>query len=545
MIMIRSEIRAIIEAAVKSAFGNIVVPDFSTAVPENPEHGDYATNVALLLARIVKKNPMEIAEVLARQLAMYNPQLITNVAHPGFINFRLSDIVLQKELSEILKKKNAYGSQRGAANSQKVQIEFISANPTGALTIGNGRGAFLGDVLANTLTKAGYRVTREYYINNARASTQIKELGKTGLEKGTTYLTPELQRVMVKCNKKIDALKKKSPKNLDGEVGHLLAQEIQKENKRFITNTLKIKFDSWFEEEALYTKKLPERILGELTKTGYAYKKDGAVWFRATKFGDSEDRVLIRSDGDPAYLLPDLAYHKDKFSGRKFSRAIDIWGADHHGYVPRLKAGLQALGIPAEPLTVIITQLVRLIKDGEEVKMSKRAGTAILFSDLIKEVGLDGARFFFLMHSSDTHMDFDMTIAQERSMKNPVYYVQYALVRCHSILRKRQTLNAKCQTIDKKSKIIEILNTAEERALLKKLIQFPEVVGDTAMDYQVHRLTRYGMELAAGFHHFYEKHRVITEDTAKSEARLVLVAATKIVLHSLLDLLGISQPERM
>lgn len=540
--MIRSEIRAAIEMAVKNAFGNITIPDFSVEQPENSEHGDYATNVAMVLARVVKKSPMETAAALARQLVTYNSQLITDVAPPGFINFRLSDAALQKEFLEILKKKEKYGSS--AKKKEKIHIEFISANPTGALTIGNGRGAFLGDVLANVLSHAGSPVTREYYVNNAKASTQIKELGKTGLGIGATYLTSELKRVIARCKKKIGALKKKNPDNLEGEVGRLLAHEIQKENKKFIVGTLKIKFDNWFDEEALYKKKLPERILGKLAKAELSYEKEGALWFRATQFGDTEDRVLIRSDGAPTYILPDLAYHLDKFVARKFGRGIDIWGADHHGYVPRLKAGLKALGIDEKKLRVIITQLVRLVKDGKEVKMSKRAGTAILFSDLIREVGLDGARFFFLAHSPDTHMDFDMALAKERSLKNPVYYAQYAFVRCGSVLRKAQMANGKWQ-IKHKTQILKNLNTTEEQALLKKLIQFPEIIEDTAGDYQAHRLTRYATELAGAFHNFYEKRRVITEDVAVSVARLALTQATRIVLQNILGLMGISTPKKM
>jgi arginyl-tRNA synthetase len=547
--MIRSEIRKAIEASAKSAFGDISIFDFSVERPENPEHGDYATNIAMVLARVVKKNPMEIAALLVEAFSVQRSAFSVHMAPPGFINFRLSDAAMQKEFFEILKRQEKYGT--GVKKKEKIHIEFISANPTGLLTIGNGRGAFLGDALANVLSAAGFSVTREYYVNNAKASTQIKELGKTGLDVGTTYLTPELKRVIARCKQKIGALKKKNSKNLAGEVGHLLAREIQKENKKFIANTLKIKFSNWFEEEELYQKKLPERILDELTRSDLVYEKDKAIWFRASQFGDGEDRVLIRSDGDPTYILPDLAYHWDKFVVRKFARAIDIWGADHHGYVPRLKAGLQALGISDEKLRIIITQLVRLVKDGAEVKMSKRAGTAILFSDLIREVGLDAARFFFLAHSPDTHMDFDMALAKERSLKNPVYYVQYAFVRCMSILRKirnpKPHAYRQAGEIRNKFKIqiIKILNTTEERALIKKLIQFPEIVEDTARDYQAHRLTRYATELAAEFHNFYEKQRVITEDAVVTDARLALIAAVKIVLGSALDVLGVSRPKTM
>ncbi|MDO8600352.1 MAG: arginine--tRNA ligase [bacterium] len=576
--MIRSEIRKTIEAAVKSTFGDIAVPDFSVAAPENSEHGDYATNVAMLLARVVKKNPMEIAEALVRQLTIDNIQLTTTVAVPGFINFRLPDEVLQKEFSEILKRQEKYGS--GAKKKEKINLEFVSANPTGPLTMANGRGGFLGDVLANILEKVGYDVIREYYINDA--GFQITKLGESifkaqnrfpfdiVFEYKAEYVKElankiklnnldgvKLAALIIKAKDKFDVAKKvysgldkenqiigmrmlldnpRDKKNYDdlcSKYGYIACDELVS----LIRLSLKkagIKHDVWFsEEQNLHKKKELQKALELLRKKGLVNKKDGAEWL--------DDNVVIKSDGQSTYFLADLAYHYDKFVKRKFDIAIDVWGADHHGYVARMKNGMQAFGIDSNRLHILITQFVRLVKDGEEVRMSKRAGEFITLDELLEEVGLDAARFFFLMHSPDTHMDFDLDLAKKHSMDNPVYYVQYAHVRCQSILAKSQITNNKSQIKPK----IQILNTTEERALIKKLFQFPEVVEDTARDYQAHRLTRYATELAGEFHNFYEKHRVITEDEAINEARLALVVAVKIVLGSVLDLLGVSKPERM
>ena len=355
----------------------------------------------------------------------------------------------------------------------------------------------------------------------------------------------------------IKKLKEKNPQNLEGEVGHLLAKEIQKDNQKFIEKILKIKFDKWFSEQSLYDKKEIEKTLNEFKKKKLVYEKEGALWFKSSQFGDSEDRVLIRSPrlagqaGEPTYFLPDLAYHFDKFKIRKFNKVIDIWGADHHGYIARMKAGIKALGIESGKLTVIITQLARLVKGGKEFKISKRKGTYVTMEDLIKEIGLDAARFFFLMSAPDTHMNFDLDLAKEKSMKNPVYYVQYAAVRAQSIIKKTKSLKLKA-----KSKVdFKLLNTKEDLDLIRILARFPEIVQETALNYNPQALARYSIELAKQFHNFYEKERVIgpsfadatagREEKELATARLVLVQATLVVFKNIFSLLGISMPKKM
>ena len=518
-------------------------------IPENEKFGHYSTNLALRLAKSQGKNPMEIANGINEKLRIKNSELFskTEVAAPGFINFWLSEKILQDELKEILKNKENYGSLNLGEN-KKVSIEFISANPTGQLTIGNGRGGFLGDVLARILEFGGYKVSREYYINNAKTSTQIKELGKTVLGQGQSYLTEDLKSKILKFKNKIKNLKNKKIGNSEGETGYLLANEIQKENQKFIVKDLKIKFDRWFNEEDLYQSGAVKKLLEDLKKKKLVYEKEGALWFKTKNFGDSEDRVLVRTPrlagqaGEPTYFLPDLAYHLNKIKIRKFDEAIDIWGADHHGYLPRLKAGLKALGISEDKLKAIITQLVRLKKGGEEVKMSKRTGEFITLKDLVEEAGLDAVRFFFLMSSPDTHMDFDLDLAKEQSLKNPVYYVQYAYARICSILKKLKVKNEKLKVPVKN---LKLLNHQSEIGLIKQLIKFPEIIEDVAKDYQVQKLPRYAQELAQVFHQFYGDCRVLTEDKKLSGARLNLISSTKIVLKNVLDVMGISAPEKM
>lgn len=536
--MIRSEIQHSIQSAVRSAYGQIEIPEFSVAPPDNSEHGDYATNAALVLANVLKKPPMEIASAIAESFVIRHSSFVIKVAPPGFINLRISPETLHNELKEIFIKKNQYGRSKVKGQMSKVNLEFISANPTGPLTIGNGRGAFLGDALAKVLSLSGHKVTREYYINDARASTQIQELGKTILGKGEAYKGKYTDEIKMRLKRRFNKFQ-----NLNMEdAGFAAAQEIQKDNKKFIEKILKIKFDVWYSEEKLYKNRLVKKTLEELVRRDVTYRKDNAVWFRASRFGDSEDRVVIRTGGAPTYFLPDVAYHAEKLTTRKFDKVIDILGADHHGTFPRVLAGLRALGLDANRVTGIFTQIVRLMRSGKEVKMSKRLGQFVTLEELVKEVGLDTARYFFLEKSPDTHMDFDLDLAKERSAKNPVYYIQYAHARIVSIFKKS---NLGRFDSDLSESNFQLLCAPEELTLIKKLIQFPEVVEDTANDYQVHRLTRYAYELARSFHNFYEKHRVITEDTNLMRARLALVRATQIVLQLTLDLLGIQAPRGM
>ncbi|MBI5079310.1 arginine--tRNA ligase [Candidatus Wolfebacteria bacterium] len=526
-------------------------------IPENEQFGHYSTNVALKLAKLSKKKPLEVAENLKSSILNLKSDFFQKieVAPPGFVNFWLSEKVLQDELKDILKQKEKYGrSTLRQAQGKKVQIEFISANPTGPLTIGNGRGGFFGDVLANILKFVGHKVAREYYVNDAKVSAQIKELGKTAMGEGKTYSTKNLESQIAKIGAKLKNLSaswrtKKLKNDLYGEAGYLLAQEIQKNNKKFIEKILKIKFDKWFSEESLYQNGSVNKILSELKKKNLVYEKDGALWLKTSDFSDSEDRVLVRKSrlagqvGEPTYFLPDLAYHLNKFKIRKFNKVIDIWGADHHGYEPRLRAGLKALGIFENgdgKFQVIITQLARLIRNGEEVKMSKRKGEYITLEDLIKEIGLDAARFFFLMSSPGTHMNFDLSLAKEKSLKNPVYYAQYAAVRCQSILRKAKSEK-------RKAKInFNLLSTKEDLDLMRMLARFPEIIEEAAENYNPQILARYSMDLARQFHNFYEKEKVIGLDNKETVfARLILIEAALTVFKNIFSLLGVSLPRKM
>ena len=426
-------------------------------------------------------------------------------------------------------------------------MEFISANPTGPLTVGNGRGGFYGDALANILASQGHKVRREYYINDR--GEQILSLGRSiklvqkgnsasgGLEVGL----PDQENLY--RGDYINELAKQIDKKLNAEeAGQKAVELILKIYIRPAIKRLGIKFDSWFSEKSLYKGGKYGEIMESLMRQDFIYEKDGATWMKTSQLGDSEDRVLIKKDGSETYFLSDILYHFDKFKIRKFDKVIDIWGADHHGYAPRLKAALKALGIPEDNLEIIITQLVRLVENGKEVKISKRAGTFITLEELVDEVGLDAARFFFLMYSPNTHMNFDMELAKERSKKNPVYYVQYAHARIASILAKIQNPKSKIQN---PSQNLKLLNTRSELDLIRKLVELPEILRDIAVNYEVHRLPRYSLGLAREFHNFYEKYRVVTEDKNLTSARLGLVTATKIVLANTLNLMGIKAPDKM
>jgi len=487
--------------------------------PEDVSHGDYSTNIALQL----KKDPTEIARKLKSGIFEK-----VEVAEPGFINFFLSKEFLQKQVEGILKQGEKFGQLKIGKN-KKTQVEFISANPTGPLHIGNGRGAFFGDTLANILEKAGYKITREYYINDAKANTQIKTLGQTALGRGTTYLNSYLQEKILNLKSKILNLRD------GGEAGYLLAQEIQKDTKDFIENKLKIKFNSRVSEEDLYKKNKVDKIYNWLKSKNFVYQKEGAWWIKTAQFGDTQDWVIIRSQaegGEPTYLLSDIAYHKDKFD-RGFKKIIDIWGADHQGHVGKIKAVAKMLNYKGD-LDILISQVVRLKKG----KISKRKGEVVALEWLIDEVGLDAARFFYLMKSLDTQMEFDVELAKEKSEKSPVYYIQYAHTRICGILRKvkHPTSNIKHLTL---------LNHPSELGLIKQLIRFPEIIEDTAKDYQVQRIPQYAIDLATSFHQFYRDCRVISDDENLSRARLGLILATQTVLKNALNLMGVSAPEKM
>jgi len=530
----REEIKKIIEKSIETlqkekVFPKFDIPETKMEHPEEKTHGDYATNVAMVITKEVKKNPMEIAENLKSQILNLDSKLFEKieVAKPGFINFFLSKKYLQKQVREILKEGEKFGELKLGKN-KKAQVEFISANPTGPLHIGNGRGGFFGDAIVNVLEKAGFKVEREYYINDAKANTQIQILGKTALGKGITYLIPNLKSQISNLKSKLKEVKD------EGEAGHLLAQEVHRDIKSFIEKKLKIKYDNWVSEENLYKKNKVEKIYEWLKRENLVYEKEGAEWLKISQFGAPKDEVIVRQTGEPTYFLADIAYHKDKFD-RGFQKIINIWGADHQGHVPKIKAIAKILDFKGD-LDILISQMIRL-KGG--LKISKRKGEVITLEDLIDEVGLDAARFFYLTKSLDTQMEFDVELAKEKSAKSPVYYVQYAHARICSILRR--TKNKEQRTENS----FELLNHPSELNLIKQLIRFPEIVEDTAKDYQVQRIPQYAIDLSSVFHQFYRDCRVLIEEKRLREARLALIGGTKIVLKNTLDLMGVSAPEEM
>lgn len=509
--MIRDEIKNFVEKAIKNLYQKEV--EVKIDRPQDLNFGDYATNVAMTL----RKNPREI--VNAMKLDSLEKIEVKN----GFINFFLSKEYLQKQVSGILNKGEKFGESK-SGKEQKVNVEFISANPTGPLTLGNGRGGFCGDVLANTLTKSGFKTEREYYINDI--GEQIRKLGHSVLgDKEAVYK-----------GLYIEELKKKVNGNDAEKVGEKAAKIILEEMIKPQVQKMGIKFDVWFSEKTLHEKREVKKVLDFLKKKNLAYEKDEALWFKSAQFGDDKDRVLVKADGETTYLASDIAYLKNKFK-RGFKKLVFLWGADHYGYIERIKAATEALEYKKEQVDIIIMQLVHLIQRGKEVRMSKRTGTYITLDELIGEVGLDVARFFFLTRSPNTHLNFNLDLAKEQSEKNPVYYVQYAHARISSILRKTQ-----CK-VERGN--YELLKSPAELALIKQLIRLPEIVEDTSKDYQVQRIPQYATDLATAFHLFYRDCLVISEDKELTRARLSLVFATKIVLKNTLDLMGISAPEKM
>jgi len=508
--MIRQEIIKLIQKATGKSLKEIQVEQSEKGF------GDYSTNIAFKL----KKPAAEIAEKLKSDLFER-----TEVAGPGFINFFLSKEYLQKQVKEILKQKEKF-DQLQLGQGKKVDIECICANPTGQLHIGHGRGAFIGETLTNVFKKAGFKVVRSHYANDAKNSSQIKALGEAALGKGTTYLNEYLKQKIKKLRSKLNKFKD------EREAGSFLAKEIQKDIKNFIEKKLKIKFDFWVSEEKdLYQTGKIDKVYNWLKKQNLVYEKDGAQWLKTSKYGDTKDWVIVRETGAFTYLLPDIAYHKDRFD-KKYDKIINIWGADHQGHVGKIKAVSKILDYKGE-LVFLICQVVRL--KGE--KMSKRKGKVVTLEWLINQAGLDAVKFLYLMKSLDTHMEFDLALAKTQSEKNPVYYVQYAHARICSILRKAKLSGSKPQ--------VDLLTHPSELKLIKQLIRLPEIVEDIARDYQIQRLPQYALDLATVFHQFYRDCRVISDDKKMTQARLGLILATKVALKNTLSLMGISTPERM
>ncbi|CAM4468522.1 arginine--tRNA ligase [Paenibacillus tarimensis] len=527
------------------------LPVFVIEVPKDKSHGDLATNAAMQLTKLAKRNPRQIAESIIEHLDKSSASIESaEIAGPGFINFRLDKSYLYPVIGEVLAAGENYGRVQ-VGGGQRVQVEFVSANPTGSLHLGHARGAAVGDALCNVLDFAGYKVTREYYINDA--GNQVANLAKSIEARYKQQLGQEAE--MPEDGYFGEDIIGFAKALVEAEGDRLLAMP---EDERFTffrsyglereldkikrdLGKFRVAFDEWFSETSLYENGKVEQALEALRGRGMVYEEEGATWLSTMQYGDDKNRVLVKNDGSYTYLTPDIAYHMDKY-GRGFDRMINIWGADHHGYIPRVKAAMAALGNDPEKLTVLIAQMVSLFQNGEKVKMSKRTGKAVTMEDLMEEVGVDAIRYFFTMRSMDSHLDFDMDLAISTSNENPVFYVQYAHARICSIFRQAEEQSL---TVDHSKANLSKLATEAEFDLIRKLGELPQEIEDAAAQYAPHRLIRYLYELAAQFHSYYKAERVITEDAEQTAARLALLDAVRTVLANVLRLVGVSAPERM
>ena len=564
--MIVKELRELIRQALAVAAAAGEIPpaedvDFVLERPRHKAHGDWATNVAMALASKAGRSPREIADALARHLeekarkvkAGEAPLLSTvEVAGPGFINFSLGRDRVLAELVRVAGEGEGYG-RWDLGGGKRVLVEFVSANPVGPLHVGHGRWAALGDVLCNLLEAVGFDVDREFYLNDYgtqmevfAASVEARYLELAGREVDFpaegyhgVYIKDIARALLEEDGGRLVNVPPGERRLELGERAYRLALAHIRES----LDAFGVHFDTWFSERELHRSGSVRGEIRKLLEDGSAYEKDGAVWMATSRYGDDKDRVLVRSNGTPTYFAADIAYHLDKLA-RGYQHLINIWGADHHGYVRRMQAALEAKGYPGV-LEVILGQLVNLKRGGEPVRMSKRTGEMVTFDELVAEVGRDAARYLFLTRSQDTALDFDIQLAVEESMENPVYYVQYAHARICSILRYGLGRGVELSEGVPDPETLRLLGAEEEMDLALKLFEFEELVRDAALDRAPHRLTRYLEELAAAFHLFYNRHRVISDEGALTEARLFLVRCTLQVLRNGLSLLGVSAPESM
>jgi len=549
-----AKIREAIADAVVAAglVGREELPVFALEVPRDKSHGDLATNAAMQLTKLAKKNPRQIAEAILTHLDKESASIESaDIAGPGFINFRLDKRFLHEIVPAVLAAGSDYG-RASVGNGQRVQVEFVSANPTGSLHLGHARGAAVGDALCNLLDYAGYEVTREYYINDA--GKQIENLAysieaRYRQELGEAAELPEdgyhgediigfARQLREEQGDELMALPQEERFALLRSFG--LARELDKIRRDL--GRFRVPFDVWFHETSLYQNGQIDEVLAKLRASGHVYEEEGATWLETVSLGDDKNRVLVKNDGSYTYLTPDIAYHRDKYE-RGFDKIINIWGADHHGYIPRVKAAMAALGYDPDKLIVLIAQMVSLFQDGEKVKMSKRTGKAVTMEDLIEEVGVDAVRYFFTMRSMDSHLDFDMDLAVSTSNENPVFYVQYAHARVCSVFRQAEEQGIATDALAQAD--LSQLTSEAEYDLLRKLGELPQEVAESADNFAPHRLVRYVYELASLFHSYYRAERFITEDEQQTTARLALLAAVRTTIFNVLRLIGVHAPERM
>ena len=528
------------------------IPEIEVERPQNPEHGDFAVSLPLRLARTARMAPMAIAERLVPLVP--GDDLIDRVwaAPPGFINFAVSEQWLQQQVETVLEQGEAYGNVR-RDSPQRVQVEFVSVNPTGPLHVGHARGAVLGSGLANILQAAGYDVSREYYINDAGSQmdtfyrslyvryqqalgrdTSMPENGYMG-----SYMEDLAQEIVAENGERFLEMPEAEAVSQIGQTGlkkmlGMIRQDLDR---------IQVEFDVWFSEGSLRESGEYDETMDLLRHNGYLAEREGATWFTSTSLGEDKDNVLVRSTGEPTYFATDIAYHRNKFLARGFDRVIDIWGADHQGHVSRMKSAVGALGVDPDRLTIIISQMVSLKRGQNLVRVSKRTGEIVTLRELVDEVGPDACRFFFLSRTPESQMDFDLDLAKEESASNPVYYVQYAHARIAGIMRLAQE-----RSLDYKLGDVSLLVNEAEIALIKKMLQLPELIEQMARKLEPHHLPHYATELATAFHWFYQQCRVISDesgDEAITLSRLKLVDASRTVLARCLTIMGMSAPQRM
>lgn len=543
---IEIELKKAIRQAIQKSFDlEVSLEKIAIEIPKNKDHGDFSSNVAMQLTRTLKQNPRNIATQITEALDKESCSVSAmEIAGPGFINFTLDTNRYSKVIEEILEKKENYGQQ--PSNGIKVNLEYVSANPTGSLHLGHARGAAWGDSCARIMKKAGYDVTREYYVNDAgnqitnlalSLNARYRQAHGIDTEIGADgYLGDDVKEKGYALAKEYpNQYLEPTPENLNFFRKEGIAFELDKIKEDL--KEYRVEFDVWSSEQAIRDAGKVEEALQLLDEKGYTYRKDGALWFTTTKFGDDKDRVLQKTDGSYTYLVPDIAYHNDKFK-RGFDVLVDFFGADHHGYIPRLKGSMTALGNDADKLHVDIIQMVRLVSNGEEVKMSKRLGNATTISELVESVGVDAARYFFVQRALDSHLDFDVELAKKQSNDNPVYYAQYAHARMCSIQKQAQDISL--------ADHFERLNHEKEIELLKTLQEFNKVITESARTRQVHKVCHYIQNLASKFHSFYNACKVLDpQDIELTSQRLALVKATQIVLANALECIGVQAVESM
>ncbi|NMK71778.1 arginine--tRNA ligase [Staphylococcus capitis] len=539
-----------IEASIKKAGLAEDIPEIKIEIPKDTKNGDYSSNIAMVLTKIAKRNPCEIAQAIVDNLDTSKAHVKEiDIAGPGFINFYLDNQYLTQIIPEAINKGDQFGYADQSKNTN-ILLEYVSANPTGDLHIGHARNAAVGDSLANILIAAGYNVTREYYINDA--GNQITNLARSIETRyfealgDTSHEMPEdgyNGKDIIEIGKDL-ANKHPEIKDYSDEerlkTFRQLGVDYEMDKLKRDLADFNVHFDNWFSETSLYENGAIDNTLAKMKELGYTYEADGATWLRTSDFKDDKDRVLIKKDGNYTYFTPDTAYHYNKIT-RGNDILIDLMGADHHGYINRLKASLETFGVDSDRLEIQIMQMVRLMQNGEEVKMSKRTGNAITLREIMDEVGIDAARYFLTMRSPDSHFDFDLELAKEQSQDNPIYYAQYAHARICSILRQAKeqgvdiTTNANFDTITNEKAI----------DLLKKVAEFETTIESAAEHRAPHRLTNYIQDLAAAFHKFYNAEKVLTDDIEKTKALVAMIEAVRITLHNALTLVGVTAPESM